>query len=115
MSRTQLRERLVAARAETVDRIAALVAEVADIDASTAGVATDDEHDPEGATIAFERARVSALLDASRGRMTEIDRAVRRLDAADPSYGTCEICGAPIGAERIIARPTATRCVGCAH
>lgn len=32
---------------------------------------------------------------------------------AHGQYGTCEDCGQPIGAERLEAIPTATRCVRC--
>lgn len=28
-------------------------------------------------------------------------------------YGTCEVCGRPIGEERLAAVPDATRCVSC--
>ena len=49
-------------------RIAALTAELDDIVAATADANVDDEHDPEGSTIAFERARVSTLLSQGRRR-----------------------------------------------
>jgi len=76
-------------------------------------VATDDEHDPEGATIAFERARVGALLDQARDHLAAIDHAEQRL--RDGVLGQCEICGAPISADRREARPTATTCITCAE
>ncbi|MBO2464562.1 TraR/DksA C4-type zinc finger protein [Actinomadura sp. LCR2-06] len=72
----------------------------------------DDEHDPEGATIAFERARIEASLSRARAHLAEIDGALRRL--ADGAYGTCERCGGPIATERLAVRPTARTCVGCA-
>jgi RNA polymerase-binding protein DksA len=75
-------------------------------------VATDDEHDPEGATIAFERARVTALLEQGREHLSEIDAAVRRID--DGRYGVCELCGGPVGDERLAARPVARTCMTCA-
>jgi len=71
----------------------------------------DDEHDPEGATIAWERQHVAALLAQAREHLAAIDEALRRLSAGD--YGRCEVCGQPIAAERLAARPTATRCVAC--
>lgn len=76
------------------------------------GDAPDDEHDPEGPTIGFERAQVTALLVAARRRLTELDEVATRV--ASGSYGTCESCGRPIGAERLKARPTARRCITCA-
>ena len=72
----------------------------------------DDEHDPEGATIGFERAQLTALLAAARQRIAEIDDALRRVDAA--TWGVCERCGHPIADERLAARPFARHCIACA-
>jgi DnaK suppressor protein len=72
----------------------------------------DDEHDPEGATIAFEREQLAALLAQARAHLTEIDQAAERLAAE--SYGTCQQCGAPIGDSRLQIRPAARTCVDCA-
>jgi DnaK suppressor protein len=72
----------------------------------------DDEHDPEGATVAFERAQVTELLERARVRLDEIDAAMRRLEGG--RYGVCERCGTRIAAERLEAQPSARRCVGCA-
>lgn len=103
---------LAAERAQTRDRIAALTRDFDVIVAASADSATDDEHDPEGSTIAFERAQVSALLTAARAHLAEIDRAAERL--RDRAFGACERCGQPIADERLLARPTARRCVTCA-
>ena len=72
----------------------------------------DDEHDPEGATIAFERQQVAALLDAARRRLAEVEAALER--RATGGYGVCEVCGRSIPSERLAARPSASRCVTCA-
>jgi RNA polymerase-binding protein DksA len=72
----------------------------------------DDEHDPEGATIAFERSQIGALVRAVRASLAEVDAAVERLDAG--TYGVCEVCGAPIGEGRLEARPVARTCIRCA-
>jgi DnaK suppressor protein len=72
----------------------------------------DDEHDPEGQTIAYERAQLTAVLEATRRHVGELEDAVSRLD--DGAYGMCEVCGKPIPPERLEARPTARRCVSCA-
>ena len=72
----------------------------------------DDEHDPEGATIAFERSQIEALARQAEHHLEEIDAALKRVDAG--TYGTCEACGTPIGAERLEARPTARVCILCA-
>ena len=73
----------------------------------------DDEHDPEGATIAFERSQVGALVRQARERLAELDAALARVE--DGSYGTCERCGRPVGAERLEARPEARTCIDCAR
>jgi DnaK suppressor protein len=95
-----------------VQRLAGLGREFNGIVESSASANTDDEHDPEGATIAFERQHVAALLDQGRDHLADIEAALRRVD--DGSYGRCESCGQPIASGRLAARPTATRCVACA-
>jgi DnaK suppressor protein len=107
-----IRDALTAERQEIVDRIAAVSREFDGIVESSAGVATDDEHDPEGATIAFERAQLEALLDQSRRHLSELDRSLRQLE--EGAYGRCEVCGEAIAPERLAARPTASTCITCA-
>ncbi len=105
-------EALAADRAGTTARIAALTREFDGIVESAALGATDDEHDPEGATIAFERAQIASLLEQARDHLTDLDQAIRRIEAG--TYGRCETCGQPIAAERLAARPTAHTCIRCA-
>ena len=106
------REVLAAERTEAIAAISALARDFDGIIDAAYAVATDDEHDPEGATIAFERAQVAALLERARRRLASIDLALARI--ADGSYGTCESCGQPIPAGRLAARPAARSCIGCA-
>jgi len=73
----------------------------------------DDEHDPEGATIAFERSQVDALVRQSEAHLRDIEAAFVRLAAG--TYGVCTVCGRPIPAGRLEARPTASTCVSCAQ
>src|SRR3954447_22048063 len=108
----EARADLVADRAATLRRIEALSGDVDAVIEAASDVATDDEHDPEGATIAFERARIGALLDAARVRLGALDRALQR--SADGTYGVCERCGSNIAAERLAARPASTLCISCA-
>jgi DnaK suppressor protein len=106
------RELLAAERAAAAAAIAALTRDFDGIVDAASSVATDDEHDPEGATIAFERAQAAALLERARDRLAEIDLALARID--DGSYGSCERCGEPISTARLAARPAARTCIGCA-
>jgi len=73
---------------------------------------SDDEHDPEGSTLAFERSQTDALLAQSTQRLSQIGEALERLDAG--TYGLCVRCGEPIAAARLEARPYAPNCIGCA-
>jgi RNA polymerase-binding transcription factor len=101
-------------REQTLGQIADLEREFTAIVASAAdgSAGGDDEHDPEGATVAFERQHVAALLDRARAHLEAIDTALRKVDAG--SYEICDVCGRPIGAERLAARPAALTCVRCA-
>ena len=73
---------------------------------------SDDEHDPEGATLAFERQHIAALRTQAREHLTAIDAALRKIDSG--KYDICDMCGGPIGAERLAARPASLICVRCA-
>lgn len=106
-------ERIATERARTVEQIAALQSTFADIVAATDDVSTDDEHDPEGHTIAWERQQTAALLESARAHLAELDLAVRRIEGGD--YGRCEVCGSAIAGERLEALPTARTCVTCAR
>ena len=108
----QARGRLSAERVAAAARIAALERDIATNVESAKGGATDDEHDAEGATIAFERAQAMALLEETRIQVEALDTALARVDHG--SYGVCESCGQDIAPERLVARPSATLCITCA-
>jgi DnaK suppressor protein len=103
---------LEAERQAGLERLAALERDHAGIIDAADSTNADDEHDPEGATMAFEREHVAALLDQTREHLSQVDAALRRLN--DGGYGQCERCGEPIAAARLEARPTATTCIKCA-
>jgi DnaK suppressor protein len=107
-----VRAALLRARADTAAQVTALSDDLRGvIDASRSSNA-DDEHDPEGATIAFERAQVIALLSTAKQRLAELDGALARHAAG--AYGMCESCGQRIPAERLEVFPAARTCVPCA-
>ncbi len=81
--------------------------------AATEGANADDEHDPEGATIAFEREQLAALIAQAERSVVAAEEAIAARDAG--TYGTCSSCGQPIGEERLEARPTTDVCVACAQ
>ena len=95
------------------EQIGSLTRSFDDIVAAAELTSTDDEHDPEGSTIAFERAQVSALLRQARSDREDLRITLERI--GDSGFGTCELCGGFIGAERLLALPSASRCVVCAR
>ena len=106
------REVPLAEQARAGQRVAALEREFAGLAEAASSAGTDDEHDPEGATLAFERQHAAALLQAAREQVAAIDAALQRLAAG--RYGVCERCGRPIGEGRLAARPAAPTCIQCA-
>jgi RNA polymerase-binding transcription factor DksA len=110
---SQDRTRLEAERKRTTLRLCQLRSDFIGIVEASRDDNADDEHDPEGATIAFERSQVDALVRQAEDRLTAVDRALERLD--DGTYGTCDRCGRPIDPARLEARPTAETCVACAR
>ncbi|MBC6457377.1 TraR/DksA family transcriptional regulator [Actinomadura sp. HBU206391] len=109
---SSLEERLAAERVSALRRIAALTGDWDGIVESSTGVGVDDEHDPEGATLAFERSQIEAQLTRAHERIADLDQALEKLRAG--TYGNCERCGGPIAPERLAARPTARTCIACA-
>ncbi len=102
-------ERLRREREEVSVRIASMTTELESLFAASVGSNADDEHDPEGQTIAYERSQLQALLDAAHARLVDIDAATLRLQQG--RYGICEVCRMPIPAARLEARATARTCV----
>ena len=80
---------LSAERAAALAQIEALTREFDEVVAASKASNADDEHDPEGATIAFERQQVAALLESARRRLADVDAAVTAVEAG--TYGRCEI------------------------
>jgi DnaK suppressor protein len=108
------RSRLNTDRDQVLDRVAELEREFGSIvaSASEGSAGGDDEHDPEGATVAFERQHVAALIDQARAHLAAIDAALRKVDYG--TYEICDICGSAIAAERLAARPASLTCIRCA-
>lgn len=87
----------------------ALRRDITSVNAARQDSNVDDEHDPEGATIAFELSQASALLEQSTAGLAQIDAALARLDAG--RYGRCEVCGDEIPEGRLEARPWTPYCI----
>ncbi|HEX4224552.1 MAG TPA: TraR/DksA C4-type zinc finger protein [Pseudonocardiaceae bacterium] len=114
MTRESRAESAIAdARASTTKRIESLTRQWTGIVEASALSVSDDEHDPEGVTVAFERAQVQSLLDQARTELVDLDRATSRV--ADGTYWTCTRCAGPIAEERLAALPAASTCITCAN
>ncbi len=86
---------------------------------------TDSGADPDSDDVAFhddpgfadrshsteERDRTIAVVRALRSNLHDVDLALAKIAAG--TYGTCERCGRPIGAERLEAIPWALLCIDC--
>lgn len=99
-------------RQHTLRRLSGLAGDFDEIVEASRDSNADDEHDPDGSTIAFERAQVGELVRQAKDRLSEIDAAIGRLNAG--VYGVCENCGQPIATDRLEARPVARTCIECA-
>lgn len=108
-----LRAQLLSDRERTGMLIDAVIDEMGAIVSARRDTATDDEHDPEGPTLAFERSQASAILGQSQQHLKEIDAAVQRID--DGRYGLCTQCGNGIALGRLQVRPQAALCISCAE
>ena len=68
-----------------------------------------DNHLGDTATALYDRELDEGLEEGARETLVEIEAALQRIDAG--TYGVCEGCGKPIGAERLAAIPWARLCI----
>jgi len=97
---------LATTRASLGDRQVVMTGEIVALDPAANG-SNRDEHDPESATIAFERVQPVTLMARGHDQRHDVDWALARLAAH--AYGRCE----PINDQRLQALPTAPFCVRC--
>jgi DnaK suppressor protein len=110
--RTSLRNQLAGDREQTRLVIERTLEEMAAFVSARNDAPTDDEHDPEGPTLAFERSQASAMLRQSEQHLADIDSALLRMD--EGTYGLCAHCGTDIALGRLQVRPQAALCIRCA-
>ncbi len=108
-----LRSQLEADRERTGMHIDTVTDEMGAFVTARRDTATDDEHDPEGPTLAFERSQSSAIRGQSQQHLVEIDIALLRMD--EGRYGLCKSCGNEIALGRLQVRPQAALCISCAE
>lgn len=63
----------------------------------------------EGTSLAVDRLAAVSAQEQLLAMLEEVRRARRHV--ADGTYGICEVCGQPVGEERLEVRPWAVRCV----
>ena len=103
---------LAAERQEAVAHVTKRRSDLEAIAVSSMSEVRDDEHDPDGATVAFEHSLAAGLLRRAEAHLAEVDAALGRM--AEGTYGRCHRCGTAIPEERLATRPTTVACVQCA-
>jgi RNA polymerase-binding transcription factor DksA len=73
------------------------------------GAGGTDNHLGDMATATYDRELEEGLEAGAQQTLEDVELALRKLD--DGTYGICEICGKPIGAERLTAMPWARFCI----
>jgi DnaK suppressor protein len=68
-----------------------------------------DNHLGDLASATFDRELDEGIEEGVQQTLRRIDFALKRIE--EGTYETCEICGKPIGADRLRAIPWATRCI----
>ena len=112
LSATRLRK----LRAALEDERAQLLGQVAELD-DAADVKNwresgFDDDPADAGSASFERETAQSLSLHAKGLLTQIEDALRRLEAGD-GYGVCAGCGRRIEFERLEALPYTTRCTDC--
>ncbi len=99
------RRRLLDARGELSSEIEQESAGGEDV----AELSSIDQHPANQATETFEREKDLSILESTDEQLRDIERALAGIE--DGSYGSCEVCGRPIGDERLRAKPSARLCI----
>src|SRR4029077_11936524 len=105
----QIRAQLVAQLSEMQSEYNQSLIELDELQSSSTDGAGDDQADAGSKT--FEREQELSIAANRLDLLTQIHRAVERIDAG--TYGYCESCGKPIPKARLKAFPMATLDVAC--
>jgi DnaK suppressor protein len=106
----KIRVALAARRDELKEEYDATLSEITELQRDRLTDSAGDDQADTG-TKTFEREQEISLANSILERVTQVERALERLD--EGSYGWCERCGNPIPVERLAAFPSATLCVTC--
>ena len=106
------RQRLIAERQRVLDAIENIHTEnPGSIGEETEELGFQDNHPGDVATATFDREMASTLEENSAHVLAGIDAALGRIE--NGTYGVCQQCENPIGADRLEALPWATLCIDC--
>jgi DnaK suppressor protein len=97
----ELREVLDAQRSQLTEQLHDLGVE------GESGIVDDNFADT--AQVSAEQGEAQALAAQLRDQLDDVEHALSRLD--DGTYGTCEMCGQPIGEARLEVMPAARFCI----
>jgi DnaK suppressor protein len=103
--RTQLRSDIKRLRSELEE----VAGDLADLMRDAGESAGSDQADVGSAT--FERDQEMTIVNNARDMLMQSEHALERI--ADGTYGVCEMCGNPIGKNRLMVFPRATMCMTC--
>lgn len=106
----RIRAALAARRDELREEYDLHLAEIAELQRDRLNDSAGDDQADTGSKT-FEREQEISLAHSILERITQVERALERLD--EGSYGWCERCGNAIPVERLAAFPSATLCVAC--
>jgi DnaK suppressor protein len=98
-------------RTTLLEKLAELQDQMAQLEAPTGdrGEISFGKRIGEGTSMAVDRLSQVAVHDKLQLTKADVERALAKLD--DGTYGTCDVCGRPIGEGRLEALPWATLCV----
>jgi DnaK suppressor protein len=106
----ELRERLLAEKAELQEQLATIEEQsFATSQSDISGVVSFDEENADAGTFTFERERDLSIENNVRDLLGKIGRALARMD--DGTYGICSRCGRPIEKARLKALPYVDLCI----
>ena len=80
-----------------------------DVEREPTGDPSAGGHIADAGSEMFERSRDLSIVQDIDAQLVDVEHAKARL--SNGTYGTCEACGKPIGAERLAARPAARFCI----
>jgi len=91
---------------------AELLAKLAELGFGEEGGLSYDPNFADSSQVTAERGEAEALAAKLRETLAEVEHALAKL--AEGTYGICEVCGGPIEAARLEAKPAARLCIKCA-